>query len=79
MSARVLVGKVVSLSGKKTVKVEVPFSVKHSLYRKIVKKNRSFLCHNEIEDLEKGVSVEITEGRPYSKLKSWKVVRLLSI
>lgn len=79
MAAKVLNGKVVKLSGDKTVKVSVETMVRHPIYRKSITRTRNFLCHNEMENVGVGCKVEITECRPYSKLKSWKVSKLMGV
>ena len=74
---RTLVGKVVSDKRAKTVTVLVERRVKHELYGKIVARSRKYHAHDENGDYKMGDLVEIAEGRPISKTKSWVVTRLV--
>ena len=71
---RELVGKVVSVSMKQTVIVEVVRLSRHPLYKKAVKRNKNFPAHCEIADIAVGDNVKIVETRPISKTKHFKVV-----
>ena len=74
---RTLIGKVVSDKRAKTVTVLVERRVKHELYGKIVMKSSKYHAHDENGDYHLGDTVEIAEGRPISKTKSWTVTRLV--
>jgi small subunit ribosomal protein S17 len=74
---RTLVGKVVSDKRAKTVTVLVERRVKHALYGKIVIKSSKYHAHDEKGEYKMGDVVEIAEGRPISKTKSWVVTRLV--
>ena len=74
---RTLIGKVVSDKRAKTVTVLVERRVKHELYGKIVMKSSKYHAHDENGDYHLGDTVEIAEGRPISKTKSWSVTRLV--
>ena len=67
-------GVIIEISGDKTVKVELVRSVKHALYRKIVKRKKKVSCHFEQLELKKGDMVLVQESRPYSKTKKYVVV-----
>ena len=75
--ARTLVGRVVSDARAKTVTVLVERRAKHELYGKIVARSRKYHAHDEKGEYKMGDLVEIAEGRPISKTKSWVVTRLL--
>jgi small subunit ribosomal protein S17 len=77
-NTRTLIGRVVSDKRSKTVTVLVERRVKHDLYGKIVGKSRKYHAHDENGDYHLGDMVEIAEGRPISKTKSWVVTRLVS-
>jgi small subunit ribosomal protein S17 len=49
----------------------------HELYGKIVAKSRKYHAHDEKDEYSLGDVVEIAEGRPISKTKSWVVTRLI--
>ena len=74
---RTLIGKVVSDKRAKTVTVLVERRVKHELYGKIVMKSSKYHAHDENGDYHLGDTVEIAEGRPISKTKSWSVTSLV--
>ena len=74
---RTLVGKVVSNKMDKTVVVLVERRTKHPLYGKIVMRSNKYKAHDEANQYNEGDTVEIAEGRPISRSKSWSVVRLI--
>jgi len=74
---RTLVGKVVSNKMDKTVVVRVERRVKHPVYGKIVIRSNKYKAHDETNQYNEGDTVEIAEGRPISRDKSWTVVRLV--
>jgi small subunit ribosomal protein S17 len=76
-NTRTLVGKIVSDKRSKTVTVLVERRAAHELYGKIVAKSRKYHAHDETGQYKMGDVVEIAEGRPISKTKSWKVTRLV--
>lgn len=76
---RTLVGRVVSNKMDKTVVVLVERRVKHPLYSKIVVRSNKYKAHDETNALNEGDTVEIAEGRPLSRMKSWTVVRVLEV
>jgi small subunit ribosomal protein S17 len=74
---RTLIGKVVSNKMNKTVVVQVERRVKHPVYGKIVMRSNKYKAHDETNQYNEGDTVEISEGRPISRDKSWTVVRLI--
>lgn len=76
-NTRSLTGKVTSNKMQKTVTVLVERKVKHPVYGKYVVQSRKYHAHTETPYNE-GDIVEIQEGRPVSKTKSWYVSRLLT-
>ena len=76
-NTRTLVGRVVSDKRAKTVTVLVERRTKHELYGKIVARSRKYHAHDENGEYKMGDVVEIAEGRPLSKTKSWVVTRLV--
>ena len=77
-NTRTLVGRVVSDKRSKTVTVLVERRVTHDLYGKIVGRSRKYHAHDEKGEYRTGDTVEIAEGRPISKTKSWTVTRLIA-
>jgi small subunit ribosomal protein S17 len=76
-NTRTLVGRVVSDKRAKTVTVLVEGRVMHPLYGKIVGRSRKYHAHDEQGQYKTGDTVEIAEGRPISKTKSWVVTKLI--
>ena len=74
---RTLIGKVVSNKMDKTVVGQVERRVKHPLYGKIMIRTNKYKAHDENNQYNEGDTVEIAEGRPISRSKSWNVVRLI--
>jgi len=76
-NTRTLVGRVVSDKRSKTVTVLVERRAAHELYGKIVANSRKYHAHDEKGEYKMGDVVEISEGRPIPKTKSWTVTRLV--
>ena len=77
-NTRTLVGKVVSDKRSKTITVLVERRTKHELYGKIVARSSKYHAHDETNQYKLVDVVEIAEGRPISKTKSWTVTRLVA-
>jgi small subunit ribosomal protein S17 len=72
-----LVGIVSKVIDNKTISVIVSRKVPHPLYKKVVKINKKYLVDKENEAaLHVGDSVRISQTRPVSKRKKWKIVNL---
>ena len=71
------VGVVTSSSMDKSIAISVERKIKHSVYSKIMKKSKKFIAHDENNDCNVGDTVRITETRPLSKLKRWRLVEIL--
>lgn len=74
---RSLTGRVVSDKMDKTVTVLVERRVKHPVIGKIIRLSKKYHAHDEHNECHEGDVVEIQEGRPVSKTKSWRVSRLI--
>ena len=74
---RKLVGRVVSSKMQKTVVVQVERRVKHAAFGKIITRSSKYHAHVASGTFQEGDLVEIAEGRPISKTKSWTVTRLV--
>ncbi len=70
-------GLVVSKSGAKSIKIAIDYRVRHPKYGKILKRRTKFGVHDENNLAGIGDVVEVAECRPYSKTKSWRLVRVL--
>ena len=74
---RTLVGRVVSHKMQKTVTVLVERKVKHPRIGKIITRSSKYHAHSEANEFKEGDLVEISECRPISKTKAWKVTKLI--
>lgn len=74
---KTLTGTVSSNSGIKSIRVTIDYKVKHPKYGKYIRRRTKLAVHDELNQCGVGDTVEITESRPYSKTKSWRVVRVL--
>ena len=71
------VGKVVSDKMDKTVVVTVETSVKHPLYKKIIKRTFRLKAHDGNNECVVGDRVRVMETRPLSKDKRWRIVEII--
>ena len=71
------VGIVSSDKMDKTIVVSIEDSVKHPLYKKVIKRTVKFKAHDENNECGVGDKVEIMETRPLSKDKNWRLVRII--
>ncbi len=74
---RTQTGSVISDRMDKTITVLIERKVKHPLYGKFVKKSTKLHVHDENNECSIGDVVRITECRPLSKSKSWKLVEIV--
>ena len=74
---RTVQGRVVSNKMDKTITVVVERFVKHPIYGKFIKRSTKLHAHDESNVCNKGDLVTITECRPLSKNKTWKLVDVL--
>ena len=73
---KIRTGVVVSDQNDKTVTVLVERQFAHPLYTKQVKKTKKYRAHDENNEYKTGDVVRITETRPLSKTKRWRVIEL---
>jgi len=74
---KTMTGVVISHSGDKSIKVAIDFKVKHPKYGKYIKRRTKLGVHDEHNQAGLGDVVEVAECRPYSKTKSWRLVRVV--
>jgi small subunit ribosomal protein S17 len=70
-------GEVITVTGKKSLKVATYYKVKHPLYKKEVKRKTIFHVHDENCECKVGDRIEIMETRPISKNKCWRLIRVV--
>ena len=74
---KVMIGTVVSDKMDKTVVVAVETSVRHTVYKKTVKRTYKLKAHDEENACKVGDRVKVMETRPLSKDKRWRVVEIV--
>ena len=72
-----VIGMVVSDKMDKTIVVLVERLVKHRLYHKYIRKRSKYAAHDETNKCHVGDRVIITESRPLSKTKKWRVSKVV--
>ena len=70
-------GIVTSDKMDKTITVSIERKVKHPIYGKFVKQTKKFKAHDEKNDARTGDTVKISETRPLSKTKRWRLVEVV--
>ncbi|MBT3182719.1 MAG: 30S ribosomal protein S17 [Deltaproteobacteria bacterium] len=71
------IGKVVSDSMDKSISVLVERTVLEPRFKKYVRKKKKFMAHDENNECRAGDTVRISECRPLSKKKRWRVDSIL--
>ena len=74
---RAVRGSVISARMDKSITVLVVRQFKHPLYKKYIRRSTRLHAHDESNDCREGDIVLIEECRPLSKMKSWRVIRVL--
>jgi len=70
-------GSVISHAMHKTIVVKVERRVRHPFYGKEMRLAQKVYAHDEKDEAKTGDKVLIVETRPLSKLKRWRLVRVL--
>jgi small subunit ribosomal protein S17 len=76
-SRKIREGIAVGIKMDKTVVVAVVDRVRHRRYQKTVQRTKHLYAHDPTNDVREGDRVRLTETRPLSKLKRWRVVEVL--
>ncbi len=74
---KVMVGVVTSTSMEKSITINVVRRLRHPIYGKFVKRSKKFMAHDDKNECQVGDTVKITESRPLSKKKRWRLVEIL--
>ena len=72
-----MVGTVISNKMDKTVVVMVERLVKHKFYHKYIRRRAKFAVHDQDNTCQIGDKVMLTESRPLSKSKRWRVSKIV--
>ena len=70
-------GVVMSNKMDKTLVVQVNRKVRHPVYEKFVSKRTKLYAHDEKGEASLGDIVEVVQTRPMSKLKRWRLLRIV--
>jgi small subunit ribosomal protein S17 len=76
---KILSGTVTSRMGDKSIKVTVPYKIPHPRYQKVINRKTVLHVHDEKNETKTGDRVEIMETRPISRLKCWRIVKVLEV
>ena len=71
------VGRVVSNKMQKTITIAIDRKVKHGIYGKFMNKTTKLMVHDEQNAAGIGDTVRISETRPLSKNKRWRLVEII--
>ena len=71
------VGRVISVKMDKTIVVAVPWQQRHRLYKKSMRRVAKFYAHDENDRCQLGDLVNIEETRPISRMKRWRLLKIL--
>ncbi len=74
----ILTGEVVSTKADKTASVNVERIFQHKVYKKIVRKKKKYLVHDEHNKCRTGDVVRIKLVKPISKNKRWLLLDIVS-
>jgi small subunit ribosomal protein S17 len=70
-------GTVVSAATEKTIVVRVDTVKVHPRYRKVIRRSTKLYAHDEQNEAKVGDIVLVVETRPLSKLKRWRLERIV--
>jgi len=76
MATKEKTGIVVSNKMNKTIVVLVENRYAHPLYGKTLQTSKRFMAHDEFQECNLGDQVTISETRPISRNKRWKVKQI---
>ena len=71
------IGVVVSNKMDKSIVVAVKRKFKHPIYGKFINKTKKLMAHDEENTCNIGDKVRISETRPLSKNKTWRLVEII--
>ena len=74
---KVRTGEVISISGDKTITVQITYRKHHPKYGKMMTVHKKLHCHDEKNECGLGDTVRVMETRPLSKTKRLRVVEIV--
>lgn len=75
--AQTIIGDVSSAKGDKTLTVVVNRRITHPIYKKQYTKSQKYYVHDEKNEAGIGDRIEAEATRPYSKMKTWKMTKIV--
>lgn len=75
---KVQVGKVTSAKMNKSITVVLERKVRHAVYDKYVRQRTKLHAHDEKNEAKVGDTVAVMATRPISKLKRWRLIKVLA-
>ena len=76
-SRKIRIGKVVSDKMQKSIVVIIERRIKHPLYKKYFTRTTKIMAHDEKQEARRGDTVKISETRPLSARKKWRLVSIV--
>ncbi len=76
---KILEGVVTSDRMDKTRTVAVTRVFRHPRYDKVVRRTKKYHAHDEKNQAHTGDRVQIRESRPLSKLKRWRIIKIMAV
>ena len=76
-SRKVRQGVVVSAGNDKTIVVKITERKPHPIYKKMMTSTKKLHAHDELNEAGVGDTVQIMETRPLSKMKRWRLVKIV--
>ena len=70
-------GVVVSAAGDKTCVIKIEEKKQHPVYKKMMTTSKKLHAHDEKNEAEVGDTVLVMETRPMSKLKHWRLLKIV--
>ena len=77
-SRKVRTGMVTSDKMDKSITVAVERTYQHPVYKKVVRRTKRVLAHDESNQCQVGDVVRIVESKPLSRRKRWRLQRIVS-
>ena len=71
------IGVVTSTKMSKSIVVTVQDTFQHPRYKRVVRKTKKFMAHDERGECSLGDVVRIVETRPLSKMKRWRLAEII--
>lgn len=78
MNNKIKIGLVISINKNKTIVIKVERNILNKKYKKIIRKTKHYLVHDELNFCQLGDLILIKQVSPISKLKNWSFYKKLN-